>query len=289
MQSLRLVLLTVMLAASALISGCATPGRTTNHDPLERVNRGIYGFNDALDRATIKPVAKGYQKITPAWMRTGVSNFFSNLGTPWVMVNELLQGKPKLMAQQTCRFVVNTTIGIGGLFDVASKMHLPPQDEDFGQTLAVWGVPSGPYIVLPFFGPSSLRDGFGRIPDYFARPTTYAEIPWETQTGLTALDVLQRREALLSVETTLKSAYDRYGVIRDVWAQQREYAIFDGNPPEEPLEDESLEPEVDDTPIDAPAQKPGQASGQNAPPQKDTSQEKGSDAGSAIGSGQPNQ
>lgn len=265
------VMTLLILLATALLGGCATvPGRTTNHDPLEKFNRGVYRFNDVVDRAALKPIAKGYQKVTPGWARTGVSNFFSNLGTPWVMVNELLQGKPKLMLQQTGRFIVNTVAGIGGLFDVASNLHLPQQDEDFGQTLAVWGVPSGPYLVLPFFGPSSLRDGFGRVPDYYARPTTWADIPWETKTGLSVLDVIQRREALLSVDGTLNSVYDPYGVLRDVWVQRREYVIFDGNPPEEPIADDSMDAGADDTPIDAPAQnstseKSGEESGPATP------------------------
>jgi len=254
--SLRWLALCAILLASAGMSGCATaPGRTTNNDPLEHINRGMYKFNDKVDRATLKPIAKGYRKVTPSWMRTGVSNFFSNLRSPWTAVNELLQGKPKSMAQETGRFLVNTVVGIGGLFDVASKVHLPSHDEDFGQTLAVWGVPSGPYIVLPFFGPSSVRDSFGRIPDYYARPTTYSPLPWEVNTGLTVLDVVEKRASLLSVEGTLNKVYDPYSVLRDVWVQQREYEIFDGNPPEEPIKDESGEPEVDDTPIDAPAQK----------------------------------
>lgn len=241
-RSLRFCTLIVLLVSAAL-SGCATaPGRTSANDPFQKVNRGVYRFNDALDRAAVKPIAKGYQKVTPSWMRAGVSNFFSNLGAPWVLINELLQGKPKLMAEETGRFLVNTVIGVGGLIDVASKLNLPAQSEDFGQTLAVWGVPSGPYVVLPFLGPSSVRDSLGKVPDYYARPTTYAQIPWETATGLTVLDIVQRREAYLNVDGTLTKAYDPYGVIRDVWVQQRQFEIFDGNPPDEPLEDESMDP-----------------------------------------------
>lgn len=246
LRPIHLLALMVLLATAAL-SGCATaPGRTTNNDPLQKINRGMYHLNDTLDRAAVKPLAKGYQKVTTDWMRLGVRNFFSNLGVPWVAVNELLQGKPKFMAQQTGRFLVNTVVGIGGLIDVASKLNLPAKDEDFGQTLAVWGVPSGPYLVLPFFGPSTVRDGFGRIPDYYARPTTYAPIPWETATGLAVLDVLRRRQAFLAVDDALNNAYDPYGVVRDVWVQQRQYQIFDGNPPDEPIEDESVESDKPD-------------------------------------------
>lgn len=230
------------ISLTVMLSGCATaPGRTTNADPLQGFNRGVYKFNDVVDRATFKPAAKAYQKVTPHWFRTGVSNFFSNLGTPWTIVNELLQGKPTLMAEQTGRFVVNSVAGIGGLFDVASKINLPAHNEDFGQTLAVWGVPSGPYLMLPLLGPANIRDGLGRIPDYFGRPLHYAHLHWKIETGITVLNVVEARESLLSVEGVLQKAYDPYGVIRDVWVQQREFQIFDGNPPQQPLEDESMD------------------------------------------------
>ncbi|MGC3980593.1 MAG: VacJ family lipoprotein [Steroidobacteraceae bacterium] len=243
-RSLRSILSLSCLLAVALLSGCAsTPGRTTSNDPWQGMNRGIYKLNDVADRAAVKPLAKGYRKITPSWMRTGISNFFTNIGTPWVMVNELLQGKPGAMAQDTCRLVLNTIVGLGGFIDVASKLEMEVHDEDFGQTLAVWGVPSGPYLVLPAFGPSTLRDGFGRIPDWFGRPLRYADIPWETSTGLTTLDVVQTREGLLSVEDTLNQAYDPYGVMRDAWLQRREYLIYDGNPPEPALEEDMPEDE----------------------------------------------
>ncbi len=221
-------------------------------DPWQGFNRSVYKLNDVVDRAAVKPAANGYQKITPQWMRTGISNFFNHLETPWVIVNELLQGKPGLMAQDTCRFVLNSIVGLGGFIDVAGKLELAAHDEDFGQTLAVWGVPSGPYLVLPVFGPSTLRDGFGRVPDYFAKPQRYADIPWETDTGLTTLDVLQTREGLFSMEDSIGQVYDKYGVIRDAWLQRREYLVYDGNPPETSLEDAAAmeaaeEPAVDET------------------------------------------
>jgi len=237
--------------ALLLLSGCATaPGRTTNNDPLQGFNRGVYKFNDAVDRAALKPVAKGYQKVTTQWMRTGVSNFFSNLGEPWTIVNELFQGKPKFMGQQTGRFLINTTLGIGGLFDVASKMNLPDRHEDFGQTLAVWGAPSGPYVMLPLLGPSSVRDGIGKIPDYFGHPFSYIHFNWKVKTGIRVIDVVNTRERLLSIEGTLDKAYDRYGVIRDVWVQQREYQIYDGNPPQPKEDEENFD---DDTESNKPA------------------------------------
>lgn len=253
--SSRALLCMIMLL---MLGGCATapgPGRTTNADPLQKLNRGVYKFNTVVDRATLKPLAKGYQKITPQWVRTGVSNFFSNLGEPWTIVNELFQGKPKSMGKQTGRFVVNTVLGIGGLFDVASRMNLPVQKEDFGQTLAVWGVPSGPYIVLPLLGPSSIRDGFGEIPDYFGHPLTYTHVNWKVRTGLAVLGVVSAREKLLSIEGMLDKAYDPYSVMRDVWVQQREYQIYDGNPPQ-PKDDEDMDDDTDSDKPTSDANKP---------------------------------
>jgi phospholipid-binding lipoprotein MlaA len=241
-------ILRILLICSVLaMAGCAaTPGRTTSNDRFEKLNRGVYKFNDVLDRAALKPTAKGYKKITPQWMRTGISNFFSNLEYPSVALNQFLQGKGKLGFRDTGRFVVNTTLGLGGLFDVASHMGLEKNDEDFGQTLAKWGVGSGPYLTLPFFGPSSLRDAPSRIVDYFFSPLTYWEdIPWQAQWGGRALDLIQTRASLLSLDPTLQRAYDPYAFIRDAWVQQRDFAVFDGNPPPETLEDEDLPPPDD--------------------------------------------
>lgn len=258
---LRSLALICLLSAAALLGGCATaPGRTTTDDPWQGFNRSIYKFNDTVDRAAIKPVAQGYVKITPSWLRTGVGNFFNNLEIPWTMVNDLLQGKPQTMAQDTCRLVLNTVVGLGGFIDVAAALDLAAHKEDFGQTLAVWGVPSGPYLMLPFLGPSTVRDGFGRGPDYFGGPLRYAEIPWETKTGISVLDVVNTRTKLLSVEGTLNQAYDKYGVTRDAWLQRREYMIYDGNPPAPALDDgeDDMEP-ADDSAADSSEAEPPQS------------------------------
>jgi phospholipid-binding lipoprotein MlaA len=240
------ILKVVLICSVLAVAGCATtPGRTTNNDKFEKFNRGVYKFNDAIDRGALKPVAKGYKKITPQWMRTGISNFFSNLDYPSVALNQFLQGKGKLGLRDTGRFLVNTTLGLGGLFDVASHMGLEKNDEDFGQTLAKWGVGSGPYLTLPLFGPSSLRDAPSRIVDFFLDPTTYMDIPWQAQWGQRALNVVQTRAGLLPLDPTIQRAYDPYAFIRDAWIQQREFAIFDGNPPPETLEDEDLPPPDD--------------------------------------------
>jgi phospholipid-binding lipoprotein MlaA len=232
--------LVVMLVA--LLAGCATaPGRTTGNDRWESFNRGVYKFNDVVDRAALKPVAKGYKKITPHWMRVGIANFFSNLETPATALNQFLQGKPKLGIRDTGRFLLNSTLGVGGLLDVATAVGLEANDEDFGQTLAVWGVGSGPYVNLPFFGPSSLRDAPARIFDPFSDPLDYADLPWEVTWAKRGLNAVHSRAELLTLEPTLQRTYDPYAFIRDAWVQQREFEIFDGNPPPEVLDEEFLD------------------------------------------------
>jgi phospholipid-binding lipoprotein MlaA len=229
-------------AAAALIAmlaaGCAaTPGRTLADDRWEGLNRGVYKFNDAVDRAALKPVAKGYRKITPHWMRVGISNFLGNLEYPATVVNQFLQGKAKMGLRDTGRFLLNSTLGLAGLFDVATSVGLEANDEDLGQTLAVWGVGSGPFVNLPFFGPSTLRDAPTRVVDFFFDPITYIDAPWEAVWGERVLDVVHSRSELLPLDGTLQRTYDPYAFIRDSWLQQREFAIFDGNPPPETLED----------------------------------------------------
>jgi phospholipid-binding lipoprotein MlaA len=235
---------TTVASVLLLTAGCASaPGRTTGDDPLQGFNRGVYKFNDTLDRAALKPVAKGYKAITPTWFRAGVGNFFANLTYPSTIVNEFLQGKGALGLKDTGRFMLNTTLGVGGLFDVATPIGLQANDEDFGQTLAVWGVGSGPYLTLPFFGPSSLRDAPSRAFDYFTSPLSYVDIPWEAEWGMRGLDLVHSRAELLSLDATLQNTFDPYTFIRDAWIQQREFAIYDGNPPPETLEDVGLEEE----------------------------------------------
>ncbi len=240
-NGLRSRLLAVFALGLAL-SGCATaPGRTTADDPWEGLNRGIYRFNDVADRATLKPVARAYAKVTPNWMQTGVRNFFANLGYPTTIVNQLLQGKLGLALQDTGRLVINTVAGVGGLIDAASIGGLTANEEDFGQTLAVWGVPSGPYVTLPFLGPSSLRDAPSRIADYFTGVPRYVDVQWEAEWSARALEVVGFRADLLPVEAQIENVFDRYAFMRDAWAQRREYMIFDGRPPEPTFDDEPLE------------------------------------------------
>ncbi len=234
--------LITVAATTALLGGCAatSPRQPTAGDPWEPMNRAIFSFNDAVDRAALKPVAKGYRKITPNWFRRGVGNFFTNLEQPRVIINEVLQGKPGPALMDTGRLVINTVFGIGGVFDLASANGMPLNDEDFGQTLAVWGVPSGPYLMLPFLGPSTLRDAPSRGADYYLDPQTYAELKSSEKIGLRVVELVDVRARLLASEAALDQAFDRYAFIRNAWRQRREYLIYDGNVPlqEDELTDE---------------------------------------------------
>ena len=224
--------------AALLASGCASaPARTTMDDPWQGLNRGVYKFNDTLDRAALKPVAKGYKKITPGWLRTGIGNLLTNLEYPATILNQFLQGKGVTALKDTGRFLANTTLGLGGLFDVATPMGLEAHDEDLGQTLAVWGVPSGPFVTMPFFGPSSVRDAPSRIADFFLDPLGYMDVPWEVTWGKRGIDVVHTRAELLAIDPTLERTFDPYAFTRDAWVQQREFDIYDGNPPQEEFED----------------------------------------------------
>lgn len=220
--------LAIPLLAS-ILSGCATvpEGQRDPRDRFERVNRSIYEFNDVLDRNIAVPVTKAYLKITPDPVETGVSNFFHNLTYPTTVVNEGLQLKPKPFLQSVARLLVNTTLGIGGLFDPATQLGIPSGDEDFGQTLGYWHVPAGPYVMLPILGPSSVRDSFGLIGDQFVDPKAYINDPW-VHYGLWTLEQIDERASLLATGDVLKRTYDPYVFIRNAYLQRREYQISDG-------------------------------------------------------------
>jgi len=236
-----------LLAAAGLLSACASlpPGERDSRDRFERANRAVYRFNDSLDRHIARPLAQGYVKVVPNPVRTGVSNFFNNLTYPTVIVNDLLQAKLKSFASDTARLVVNTTIGIGGLFDPASQMGLATGDEDFGQTLGKWGVPQGPYMVLPVFGPSTVRDTVGFVGDQFSDPKTYVNDIY-VSLGLNALSLLDRRAELLATDDVLARAYDPYVFMRNAYLQRREYQVKDGAPAaddvEIPIEEDAQTP-----------------------------------------------
>jgi phospholipid-binding lipoprotein MlaA len=242
---LRPAALSCALCALALLGGCATTGASSaqhTRDRFENVNRGIYKFNDVVDRAALKPVAKGYKKITPEWFRRGVGNFFSNLQYPATIFNQLLQGKGSMAARDTARLLTNTLLGFGGVLDPASRVGLDKNDEDLGQTLGVWGVPSGPYIVLPFLGPSTIRDAPSTFAEFFVDPLTYADVKWQVLWGARALDIVDVRAQLLALDPVIARSYDPYAFVRNSWLQRREYQVRDGDVAEEDLE-EGLEPE----------------------------------------------
>jgi phospholipid-binding lipoprotein MlaA len=226
-------LIAFVVLASA---GCATTGDRTPSDPIEGFNRGAYKFNDALDRGVLKPTAKAYVKVMPGWFRTGVGNFFMNLKGPGTIINQLLQGKFREAGQDTGRFLLNTTFGLGGVIDVATMNELPQHDEDFGQTLGKWGVPPGPYLVIPFLGPATVRDGPSRIADTFLEPLYWYDND-EVRWGSLALSLIDDRARLLPLDDTLAETYDPYAFIRDAYLQRRQYLVYDGEPPEEPLEE----------------------------------------------------
>jgi len=223
-----------LLAVLACLGGCATTGYNPN-DPLEGYNRAMFGFNDGVDRAFIKPLASGYKAVLPEIARTGVSNVFANLGDIWIGINNILQGKVGAGVGDLNRFLMNTTFGILGLFDVASNAGLEKHNEDFGQTLGRWGVGSGPYVVLPILGPSSVRDGFSKLfIDWHFDPIWYVgNIP--ARNGLVVVRFVDLRASLLDVSRLVEeAALDQYAYIRDAYLQRRRSLIYDGDPPPEP-------------------------------------------------------
>lgn len=223
----------LILGLAIGLAGCATGPDRDPRDPLEDFNRAAYSFNDLLDRALLEPLGQGYNYITPAPVNRGVTNFFNNLRDIRSALNNLLQFKVGRAFSDVGRVAVNSTVGILGFMDVASNMNLPRYDEDFGQTLGVWGFGSGPYIVLPFFGPSSGRDGIGLVVDWFTDPVTYIQDD-ATRHVVRGLDIVDRRADLLSASRVLEqAALDPYAFIRDAYLQRRENLVFDGNPPEQ--------------------------------------------------------
>ena len=194
------------------------------NDPFEELNRTSFQINETVDSVILKPIALTYSKA-PTPMKYGITNFFRNLKEVDNTVNQLLQGKPKLALNDLSRFVINSTIGLGGLIDVASNMGLERHDEDFGQTLGVWGIPSGPYLMIPMLGPSSTRDLLSRPISSFLGGTFHMDDN-NVRISLTALDAIETRERLLDVESLLSG--DKYDFVRDSYSQSREYEIKDG-------------------------------------------------------------
>jgi phospholipid-binding lipoprotein MlaA len=225
----------LLVLAIVLLAGC-TIAQPRTDDPLEKYNRKAYKFNDTVDKAIIRPVAVGYRKITNPPIRTSVTNFFTTIGMPITVVNDLLQARPKQALQSTGRLVVNLTIGFVGLFDPATAVGIPLEKNDFGITLARWGFPEGDYLMLPLLGPSTARD-IWRIPvdSYFLDPLRYFASNNHDH-GLQylpqAIYLINLRARAIDAENFLNSAYDPYVFIRDAYRQQRLSDIYDGNPPE---------------------------------------------------------
>jgi phospholipid-binding lipoprotein MlaA len=226
----------IALAALALflLGGCATaPGGSPN-DPFEGFNRSVFSFNEAVDKAVLKPVATGYQKVVPQFVRTSVDNFFANLGDAWSAVNLVLQVKPVPALETGMRFVFNSTLGLGGLFDIAGEAGMERRNEDFGQTLGRWGVGAGPYLVLPILGPSTVRDTSALALDFQAAPAAWFQ-ERRDQVGVSVLQVISTRARLLSATRAIDDiALDKYLLIRDGFLARRRNQVYDGNPPEDP-------------------------------------------------------
>ena len=233
-------------------TGCATlDGPADPNDPLESYNRAMYQFNDTFDTYLVKPVAQGYDAITPAPVQKGISNFFSNLDDVLVIVNDLFQLKFKQAASDTGRFLINSTLGLFGLIDWASDMGLEKHNEDFGQTLGHWGVPSGPYFIIPFIGPSTIRDTTGFAVDESYFDPIYKEVengyPVSSRDNesavwsMTVIKAVDIRANLLKGEKILdEAALDPYVYLRELYLQRRKNLVYDGKPPqEEPVFDES--------------------------------------------------
>lgn len=214
--------LILILAISLSLSSQAVAAK---QDPYEGVNRKIFAFNEFLDKWMLKPVAKGYRWVTPAFVDDGVSNFFDNLGEVRNLINGGLQGDFAHAGISTGRLLLNSTVGLAGLFDVATGWGLEERKEDFGQTLAVWGVGDGPYVVLPILGGKNLRDTLSRFPDTFSSPVSYLnDVP--TRNSLRGLDLVDTRADLIDAEALVSG--DRYSFLRDIIAQQRESSINNG-------------------------------------------------------------
>ena len=222
----------LLLCVSAL-GGCAGGAPLVAHDPLEPLNRQVFKFNDALDTAIVKPVAIAYRDHTPTPLRQGIGNVFNNLQDSWSVVNNLLQLKTDYAYDSLVRVAINTLLGVGGVVDVASELGIERHTQDFGHTLGVWGVPPGPYLVLPILGPSSMRDALALSVDWQGDPL--GQLPKEpVRNAAILLRGLDTRAGLLKATSMLEeAALDRYTFARDAFLQNRRNNIFDGNPPQD--------------------------------------------------------
>ena len=224
----------LLVALAGLLGGCATSGNPK--DPIEGFNRAMYGFNEAVDAVVIKPVAQGYDYVLPSPVRTGVTNFFGNIADLFIGVNNLLQGKPDQAVSDLGRVLINSTIGILGLFDVATPAGLEKHEEDFGQTFGRWGVGNGAYVVLPIVGPRTVRDTAGFLLDVTVDPVANVNhVP--SRNALLALRLVDMRADLLPADKVIEeAALDKYTYVRDGYLQRRRSLVYDGNAPREVLD-----------------------------------------------------
>ena len=222
-----------LLGLALLMTACASGPAANRRDPLEPFNRGVFQFNDSLDRAVIKPVATAYRDVLPSPIRTGVGNFFNNLQDAWSFVNNALQLKAEYAGNSLVRFGVNSVFGLAGVLDIATEMQIERHTKDFGHTLGYWGISPGPYLVLPLLGPSTLRDTAALLVDYQGNLLSEVQhIP--TRNSATALKLVDRRAQLLQASAMLDQvALDPYTFTRDAFLQRRQSSIYDGNPPDE--------------------------------------------------------
>ena len=219
-----------------ILTGCSSTATTDSGDPHESINRKFYAFNDSIDKNFLEPVAKGYVDITPDPVRESVTNFFDNVSYLNTIANDLLQGKVGTFFQDTGRFVVNSTVGLGGLFDPATSMGLVQHNEDLGQTFGTWGAGEGAYLTLPLMGPSSYRDLPSPVMGLLLNPFTYLAPVISIPVG--AVNAVNTRANLLDASRIRdQAALDPYTFVREAWRQQREYEIYDGNPPGDGFEE----------------------------------------------------
>ena len=247
----RIKTVTVAVMAAGLLAGCATSGNPK--DPIEGFNRAMFAFNEGLDSAIVKPVATGYEAVLPSPIRTGVTNFFSNIEDVFIGVNNLLQGKVPEAFSDLGRVVINTTIGLLGVLDMASDAGLEKHDEDFGQTFGRWGVGNGAYVVIPVFGPRTARDTVGLILDSAVDPVGDHK-PKGTRNAALVLRVVNKRANLLAADKVVEeAALDKYSYMRDAYLQRSRNLIHDGNPPRDL---EASADEATDRPLSAEAETP---------------------------------
>jgi len=220
-----------IIVIATTLGACAHSPPEDPRDPFEDMNRKIYAFNDTVDDYTLKPLARGYQRVTPRPLERGVSNFFANLLYPTTIVNQFLQLKPLEGSRDLARFVINSTLGVAGFVDVATRLDLPKDHEDFGQTLGYWGVGQGVYLMLPVLGPSTGRGAVGRVADAFTNPINYVGDD-AIRYSLYAAYLLNLRASLLPFESTLNNAFDEYLFVRTSYLQNRQEKVHDGKPPE---------------------------------------------------------